>query len=185
MINLFVMIILQTLDEHYENPESPIDIFNRTIKKFKEIWRKYSFKSLRMRSSQLSEFLVELGSPLGIEKHADQLQLSRLVAAINVPIDELGHIYYHDLVFCVYKHNFGKFKIRKDELQAKIILEEENKTMAKLQKLRRKTRRTVVTHTIINSWRSSLFNIHRLNTLKAILHWWKGWAKIRKSKLKL
>ena len=32
MLNFFVMVVLQALDDHYENPESPIEIFSKNVK---------------------------------------------------------------------------------------------------------------------------------------------------------
>ena len=68
MLNLFVMIVLQALDEHYENPESPLEIFNLAIKDFKKVWATYScaFKGVKIHNRLLIDFLVDLGPPLGV-----------------------------------------------------------------------------------------------------------------------
>ena len=61
------MVVLQALDDHYENPESPIEIFNKNIKDFKEVWAKYSFlyKGHKIHNSLLIDLLQEIKEPLG------------------------------------------------------------------------------------------------------------------------
>ena len=68
MLNLFIMVLLQGLDDHFDNPESPIDIFNRTVKHFKTIWAHYSVlhAGQKIHHKLMMDLMYDLGFPLGV-----------------------------------------------------------------------------------------------------------------------
>lgn len=182
MLNLFVMVILQSLEDHYENPESPFDIFNRTVKQFKEVWARYSALSrgAKVNGKLLPELLKELPQPLGPGSHPVKQEISKFLCALNVPIDKQGFVHYHELLFALYRKQYGNFRLRKatEKLKAKIINGEEAKTMKKLRRLRK-------THLYPaegkeHSLQSSLDVFTQLRMLQRVLAAWKQWTVAHK-----
>ena len=116
MLNLFVMVLLQGLDDHYNNPESSVDLFNRTVRNFKLVWNKYALLTggVKISSSLLMDFLYDLGEPLGVSKDTPRKKAAKLILILEIPEQE-GQIYYHSALYCIYKHTYGKFRMSASE----------------------------------------------------------------------
>lgn len=89
IMNMFIMIVLADFDEHFENPESPIDLFNRHVTSYKAVWVKYSrvYKGVKIHGSVLATFLYELGPPLGFYKEEQLGDMMRELTAFGVVLD--------------------------------------------------------------------------------------------------
>ena len=144
MLNMFVMITVQALTDNYENPESPIDVFNKTVKQFKAVWARYStlYRGVKMHNKLLEDLLRDLGPPLAPISTGSKLELAKIITALDIPMDEGGYVYYHDTLFCILKRYFGNFRFqRKDLFKKKIVLGEERKTLVQINKITQKLSR--------------------------------------------
>ena len=105
------------MDENYENPESPIDFFTRTIKSFKEVWASYSVlhANKKIVGSVLIDFMYDLGPPLGVAEDISRIEVAKMITSLSIPGDNQGFIYYHDVLFSLYKNIYGRFRLKRTD----------------------------------------------------------------------
>lgn len=143
-LDLFVSVIIQNYQEYEDNHESTVYIFNNRISHFKKIWNKYTYnwKGLRISYKDLPDLMKALGPDLGVPEDLPHVKVLKILAAMDLEIDQHGYIYYNDMLFAVMKKNYGKkILISKDTLIKKFLRQEEHKIYKELAKIRVKQMR--------------------------------------------
>ena len=68
--------------------------------------------------------MQELGPPLGVDPDTKRMETAKIIATLQVPINDKEYIYFHDILFSLFKRAYGRFRLNKvrDKLRTKIIL---------------------------------------------------------------
>jgi len=143
MLNLFIMIFIQSYEDFKLNPESSTSIFNRELKKFKKAWIKFTGVSggLRIYYMNLINFMYELGPELGVSENTDHDKVVKLLSTMDLQIQQDGFVYYNDMLFAIMKRkHFMRLKSTNSKNLMNFIRKEEKKTLIKLYKLRDKAK---------------------------------------------
>lgn len=137
ILNVFIMVTIQALEDHYDNPDSPLDIFNKSLLEFNVAWARYSYlhKGTKILNSTLPDLLCELNHPLGT-KGKFSVNHTKLMFSLNIPVDGERYIKYHDTLFSLFKRVFGKElkSQRRNTISAQIVEAEEAKTLNRIRK---------------------------------------------------
>jgi len=181
ILNLFVMIMIQSVEDHYENPESYVDLYSRSMEQLQGAWHRYCSSEYRMHYRALLEFLYNLGPPLGEDVGRSRTEVMREIIAMGIPMDEHGFIFFHELLFCLFRRAYGSFQLdpKKDKLLLYLINKEEAKTLkeiaAQKDKLLNRPKQRGDLHVSANPF-LALFN------LKRIFSGWKSLLQGRRTK---
>ena len=64
-----------------------------------------------------------------------------MVISLKIPI-EGGYVYYHDVLFSLYRHVYGRFRMKsQDKDQAKILKRQEKRIMNRISKIKEKAQK--------------------------------------------
>ena len=140
MLNLFVMVMIQSVEDHFDNPESYVDLYTRTMVQFQASWRRHCSSEYKIHYRSLLNFMYDLGPPLGEETTKPKTELIKDIITIGIPMDTQGYIFFHELLFCLFRRAFGSFKLdpKKEKLLLYLINKEEIKTLKEIGVTKRK-----------------------------------------------
>lgn len=140
MLNLFVMVMIQSVGDHFENPESYVDLYSRSMAQVQGAWQRFCSSEYRLHYRALLEFLYHLGPPLGEDVSRSRVEVMREIIAMGIPMDEHGFIFFHELLFCLFRRAYGSFHLdpKKDKLLLYLINKEEVKTLKEIAAQKRK-----------------------------------------------
>jgi|LauGreDrversion4_2_1035121.scaffolds.fasta_scaffold349919_1 hypothetical protein len=114
MLNLFVLVILQQFDKYYLPKENVLERFKNDFENFKETWKEFTlarYNCLKIKESQIPQFLRRLPSPLGMP-NLDDGDLKRSVLKMGIKSDE-GYVYFNELLYRSMRRVYGNFKLGK------------------------------------------------------------------------
>lgn len=67
MLNLFILIVLDQYDMNYFQEDNPLNKFEEYSSIFMESWVKFSLNGEKIRASKLTDFILDLKKPLGMD----------------------------------------------------------------------------------------------------------------------
>ena len=134
MLNLFIMVIIQSYEEYDKNPETVQFIFEQATYPIKAIWNLFAkeSKGIRVHVKDLPEIMRNLNE-FGINFNTDNLKIMRFLKALQLDVDKDGFVYYNQFLFAVLKKKF----LKKDSNNyfRKIAGNEEKKTKRAVEKI--------------------------------------------------
>jgi len=105
--NLFIAVLLDNFSNIIKQEESGLT--NKDIRRFVEVWARYDpTNSQCIPATQLAIFLVDIGSPLGVnpnEENAYEKVFQKLSTLDVYSVN--GRVHYHETVLALAKHAFG------------------------------------------------------------------------------
>ena len=181
MLNLFVMVMIQSVEDHFENPESYVDLYSRSMAQVQGAWQRFCSSEYRLHYRALLEFLYTLGPPLGEDVSRSRVEVMREIIAMGIPMDEHGFIFFHELLFCLFRRAYGSFSLdpRKDKLLLYLINKEEAKTLKEIAVQKRKLLTRPQSRPQRGDWHVSA------NPFLAVLHMrrvFSGWKSLLQGK---
>ena len=186
MLNLFVMVMIQSVEDHYENPESFVELYARSMAQIQVSWQRFCSSEYRLHYRVLLEFLYHIGPPLGEDLGRSRQEVMKEVIAMGIPMDENGFIFFHELVFCLFRRAYGFFQLdpKKDKLLLYLINKEEAKTIKEIAAQKRKLlvrsqTRSGRTH---REWHMSANPFLAMMYLRRIVSAWRGLIQGRRSR---
>ena len=125
LLEFFVSVIIQNYKEYVENPMSAVHIFNTFVKRFKNVWIKYSkdHSGIKIKYDSLDLVFRDIGKEIGISEIVDKKQLKRLIHIMKIYVDSSGFIYYHDLLYAFIRRKYARMMNGKCENFVRKILE--------------------------------------------------------------
>lgn len=93
MLNLFLLVVLQTYEEFSSKTENPVERYNDMVNTFKKAWNKYSTLSdegFRILEKNATKFLMELEGELsenfqqGKDKNSKLDNIKKYLMEINI-----------------------------------------------------------------------------------------------------
>jgi hypothetical protein len=116
MINMYIAVILENYDQAHEQEE--IGVTEDDFEHFYTIWEKYDPHATQfIKLDHLTDFIDELGPPLGVQKPNDMA-----ITSFNLPIIEGDLIHCLDVLHGLSSYALGNFESTKEfkVVQAKI-----------------------------------------------------------------
>ena len=145
MLNLFVMVIVQSYQDYKNNPKNPHQVFIADLKNIRRVWRHYSgsTQGLAIHSRHLSNFMKDLwvlDPKLGI--NLDHHKLMNELSTMDWFFDEHERIYFNDFLYAVLKRRYlQKQRATLNDVTKKIVKDRDSSTAKKLSTLREKNKR--------------------------------------------
>jgi hypothetical protein len=177
MLNLFIMVIIQSYEEYDKNPQTVAFIFEQAVYPIKTIWNLFSKdqKGIRVQISDLPEIMKNLNE-FGINFNTDHLKIMRFLKALQIETDKEGFIYYNQFLFAILKKKF----LKKDSNTyfRKIVGNEEKKTKSIISKLTKKQQKKYWKQKILEDHKetSTNFFLEKI-LLRSILKGWRNYVR--------
>jgi hypothetical protein len=85
MLNVFILILLETFDEYYFKPDNPIKHFKDNLEAFSKAWTVNTIHSggIKIHKKQLIQFFLDLEPPLGMKSESRTL-IGKAILQMNL-----------------------------------------------------------------------------------------------------
>ena len=181
MLNLFIMVILQSYEDHKTEAYKSIVRFQDHIKNFKKVWAKHSSKGYRISYSELPNFIKSLDeTEWNLTKIVSDNKVCQLLASMLIQNDYHGYVYYNDILYAFLKRKIRHKLIGHTSKVAKRIIKKEvNNTKRKLKKKRKKIMKKL-DNTAGETFVRDI--TRKFNLMSKVIANWRGYAVYRKRK---
>ena len=178
MLNIFLMVVVQSYEDYKTNPDSIFRVFVALSKEFKTAWKtnSESTKNSMIHYKKLPDFMYEVGFELGVTTDEPYEGVWKVLLAMDLKANSEGYLFYNDVLYGVFKRKFGRNVKKGTNRGAKnYINQKEHEVVLKLNKLRKKKTRTNTELVPLGVL------IMKDRQKKKTLDYWRNWVESRNS----
>ena len=135
LLNLLLMVILQTYDEFNDKKYNPIDKFKSFLSEFNNAWNKFSTEEdegFRIKNILVAQFFMNFNwKKLNFPEKGKLQEIKRYVNDLKLINDSEDYVYYHDMIFKILYKQMGS-QIDRTNKENNLIFRKEKELQKKI-----------------------------------------------------